>query len=124
MAYLLDTHVLLWWLAGAAMSVEAEYAISDAATPAYVSSVSAWEISIKQGKGRLVVPDDLPQLIADSGIEVLTVRWSHAWESGALPTIHQDPFDRLLVAQARVEGLTLITADQRLRQYDVPIIPA
>lgn len=124
MAYLLDTHVLLWWLAGTEMSVEAEQVIGDASRTVYLSSASAWEISIKQAKGRLVVPDDLLDLIAASGIEILTVRWSHAWESGALPAIHQDPFDRILVAQARIEGLTLVTADQRLRAYGVSIIPA
>lgn len=124
MAYLLDTHVLLWWLAGTEMSVEAEQVIGDASRMVYLSSASAWEISIKQAKGRLVVPDDLLDLIAASGIEILTVRWSHAWESGALPAIHQDPFDRILVAQARIEGLTLVTADQRLRAYGVSIIPA
>lgn len=124
MAYLLDTHVLLWWLAGTEMSVEAEHVIGDASSTVYLSSASAWEISIKQAKGRLVVPDDLLDLIAASGIEILTVRWSHAWESGTLPAIHQDPFDRILVAQARIEGLTLVTADQRLREYGVSVIAA
>ncbi len=123
-AYLLDTHVLLWWLAGTDMSTEAEHVIGDAANTVYLSSASAWEISIKRAKGRLTVPDDLLALVAEAGIEILTVRWSHAWASGELPAIHQDPFDRLLVAQAQVEGLTLVTADALLADYGVPLIRA
>lgn len=122
--YLLDTHVMLWWLAGADMSAEAEQVIDDASHEVFLSSASAWEMSIKQSKGRLTVPADLTRLIADAGIQVLTVRWAHAWAAGQLPGHHQDPFDRLLIAQAQSEGLTLVTADARLHSYAVPIIAA
>ena len=124
MGYLLDTHVLLWWLAGDDISTEAEHVIADAGNAVFLSSASAWEMSIKSAKGRLTVPDDLSRLIAEAGVEILTVRWAHAWAAGQLPDLHADPFDRLLIAQAQAEGLTLITADARLGVYQVPIIAA
>lgn len=124
MRLLLDTHVLLWWLAdderlarGAASDL-----IRDAENDTVVSAVSAWEISIKQALGKLAAPYDLPEQIVASGFQELPVTIRHSMAAGALPAHHQDPFDRMLIAQALAEQLTLVSADRRMALYDVPLI--
>jgi PIN domain nuclease of toxin-antitoxin system len=87
----------------------------------YVSAASIWEVEIKRAVGRLRAPEDLTARVDDSGYERLPITFEHAREAGRLPLHHRDPFDRVLVAQARLDGLTLMTADQRLARYDVPI---
>jgi PIN domain nuclease of toxin-antitoxin system len=118
MRYLLDTHVLLWWLDGTDLSEAALEVLSDSRSEVFVSPVSAIEMSIKSSRGRVSVPDDLPHLISDSGFETLTIRWEHAWRAGQLPWHHRDPFDRLLLAQALVDDLTIMTRDPALVAYD------
>jgi PIN domain nuclease of toxin-antitoxin system len=116
---LLDTHALLWWLDGDdRLAQEAAEAIADAELVA-VSAASAWEISIKQALGTLDGPVDLPAEMATNGFTELPVTVAHALAAGALPPHHADPFDRVLVAQARLEGLTLVTRDARLADYGI-----
>jgi len=124
--YLLDTHVLLWWLDDPALlSQGARSAIVEPDNRVIVSIASVWEIAIKTTLGKLEVPEDLAEMIEDSGFELLSITYSHAWAVKELPLEHhKDPFDRLLVAQAKVEGLTLITRDENLKQYGIPIIEA
>lgn len=88
----------------------------------YVSAATVWEIEIKRALGRLRAPDDIAARVDDSGYERLTITFEHAAEAGRLPRHHGDPFDRMLVAQARLEGLTLVTADESIRRYDVPVL--
>jgi len=125
MNLLLDTHTLLWWLDDAALlSIGAREAISDAQNPTFVSAVSVWEIVIKRALGKLVVPPELEDVLAREPFRRLDVTAAHAFEVGRLPKHHGDPFDRMLVAQCRSEGLTLVTRDAVLARYDVPILRA
>lgn len=87
-----------------------------------VSVASVWEIEIKRAKGRLVAPLDIADRAISEGLDPLSITIDHAREAGRLPLHHSDPFDRMLVAQARVEGLTLATADMTLARYDVPVL--
>lgn len=91
--------------------------------PVFVSAATIWELEIKLASGRLRSPGDFAWLVADAGFEPLAFNFEHAREAGRLPRHHGDPFDRMLVAQARIEGLTLATADEELGRYDVPILP-
>ena len=123
MRLLLDTHVLIWWDEGARLSRDARSAIEDA-EQVYVSAVSGWEIAIKTALGRLRPLRSVAEAIEDSGFEELPVRLRHAAALATLPTHHRDPFDRILVAQALVDGLTLITRDVALDAYKAPFIRA
>lgn len=124
MRYLLDTHVLLWWVEGIPMENPAEQVLNDFGNDILVSVISPWEIAIKESKGRLQPPSDLPQLIADSGFDILPVRWGHARRIASLPNHHGDPFDRMLIAQALEEDCAIVTRDRHLQNYGVPTIPA
>ncbi|MBC8091793.1 MAG: type II toxin-antitoxin system VapC family toxin [Pseudonocardia sp.] len=125
MRLLLDTHALLWWLGelprlGAAARIE----IGSPASEVHVSAVTATEISIKQAIGKLDAPDDLPEQLSLNGFSELPLTVRHGLAVAELPLLHGDPFDRMLIAQARVEGLTLVTADRKISAYDVPILSA
>lgn len=124
MNLLLDTHVLLWWLDdNPALSKTARTAIREASNSVLVSAATAWEISIKQAIGKLDAPDDLEIAVGASRFQPLPITTlAHAIAAGRLPRHHDDPFDRMLVAQARIEGLTLVTHDSRIRAYDVPTL--
>ncbi len=89
-----------------------------------VSAVSIWELEIKRAVGKLKLPGDPAALVDYSGFDRLQITFEHASAAGRLPLHHRDPFDRMLIAQARVEGLTLITADEQLGAYDVPLLVA
>ena len=120
MRLLLDTHVLLWWLADdAALSPVAREAIADEDSEVWVSAASAWEISIKRALGKLSGPNDLVEKLVENHFDPLPILVADALEAGSLPPHHDDPFDRMLVAQARLSGLTLVTHDARIRAYDV-----
>jgi PIN domain nuclease of toxin-antitoxin system len=121
---LLDTHVVLWWLVDDPSLPEEVKSLVDHEPDVLVSAASLWEIGIKQSLGKIVAPDDLPERVRDSGFRELSIGFAHAIAAGRLPMIHRDPFDRMLVAQARCEGLTLVTRDPWCRRYDVPILPA
>lgn len=124
MRLLLDTHVLLWWLGGRAISKAAGDAIADPDNEADVSAASAWEIAIKKAIGKLAAPDDLEDQIRDGGFTPLPIRIDHALVAGELPRHHDDPFDRMLAAQATVEGLVVVTRDRRFADYGVQVLPA
>ncbi|HUZ54128.1 MAG TPA: type II toxin-antitoxin system VapC family toxin [Streptosporangiaceae bacterium] len=90
----------------------------------HISAATGWEVSIKQAIGKLAEPADLPERIRGSGFRELPISVDHAIAAGRLPPLHRDPVDRMLVAQARCEDLTLVTRDPRCQQYDVAILPA
>ena len=118
MRILLDTHVLLWWLNDDPKLSAEGRAIIVAADEAYVSAASIWEATIKAGLGKLDV--DIAQLVAEiarGGFRELPITFAHAAMVRDLPELHRDPFDRILIAQALVEPLQLITCDAVLRQY-------
>lgn len=125
MIALLDTHALLWWLFDdPRLGPEARDVIGDPANVVFVSAVSVWEIAIKRAVGKLEAPHDVPDRIDDAGFERLPVGFDHAERVGTLPRHHGDPFDRLLIAQALVEGATLVTSDRRIHDYEVPRLAA
>lgn len=125
MRLLVDSHVLLWWLDGASrLSPTAADAMAGGTNELLVSAASVWELSIKQSVGKLRVSADLHEHALRQGFSELPVTGVHACAVRDLPFHHRDPFDRLLIAQARVEGLTLVTADRAMSAYDVPILPA
>ncbi|CAN5143224.1 type II toxin-antitoxin system VapC family toxin [soil metagenome] len=122
MRLLLDTHVLLWWLADDPnLSRSASRAIAEA-DRVVVSAASAWEIGVKQAIGRLTGPDDLEGEMATNRFDALAISVRHALHAAALPQLHSDPFDRMLVAQAQLETLTLVTADQSILRYEVDLL--
>ena len=124
MSVLLDTHVLLWWLEDdKRLSLPARDAIL-AAEEVRVSAASVWEIAIKRALGRLDVPADYLDYVEQTSFRPLPITFQHAELAGALPRHHDDPFDRMLVAQARIEGLTLVTADRRLGDYGIALLSA
>jgi len=118
---LLDTHVFLWWRAGREMRAEAMDAIR-AADDVFVSAASAWEVSIKAAIGKLRLTASFADGVAQSGFVPLPINLHHAAVAGELPPHHRDPFDRMLLAQARLERLTLISHDRRLEPYGSAII--
>lgn len=125
MKLLLDTHSFLWWMGNAReLGPKARHAISDAASSVFVSAASAWEIAIKREKGTLQAPEDIRSWIAKSAFLELSIDIEHGIAAGELPGHHRDPFDRVLVAQARIEQMSLVTADPVLVRYDVLILPA
>jgi PIN domain nuclease of toxin-antitoxin system len=120
---LLDTHVLIWWDEGRRLAPVARRAIEEADT-VYVSAASAWEVAIKIGLGRLRPTRTVEQAATESGFLELPITFRHAERVAALPAHHRDPFDRLLIAQAEVEELTLVTRDPLFGRYPVDIIEA
>jgi len=124
-SYLLDTHTLLWALEEhPRLGAVAHRTIVDPREAVLVSTASVWEISIKAASGKLDAPDDLAVALAATDLGVLPITLDHALAAGRLPLHHRDPFDRMLVAQARVEGHVLVTADRALAAYDVEVLPA
>ena len=122
MRLLLDTHVLLWWLADdPSLSRSARDAIADSTTDVIVSAASVWEIAIKRALGKLEAPDDLLDAMKASDFDSLPITADHALAAGALPPHHTDPFDRMIVAQAQSEALVLVSTDPRLAAYDVAL---
>ena len=126
MRLLLDTHVLLWWLADdRRLKASERRAIADSDALVYVSAVTVWEIAIKRSLGRLDLDvEALEQELHAGGMLELSINWRHAKTTAALPHHHHDPFDRMLVAQAQTEGLTLVTYDKAFADYDVALLPA
>jgi PIN domain nuclease of toxin-antitoxin system len=117
---LVDTHALLWWLVDdPLLSQAARETIANPANTPLVSTASVWEMAIKRSLGKLETPDDLPARIAGEGFDWLPVSPEHAWQVRNLPPHHRDPFDRLLVAQALVDRLPVVTGDAQFGAYGV-----
>lgn len=123
MNLLLDTHIVLWWLADDPALADDLKDRLDHEPSVYVSVASIWEVAIKQAIGKLPGPADLPDRIRDSGFTPLPISSEHAMTAARLPPHHRDPFDRMLVAQAECENLTLVTADANCQKYGISVLP-
>lgn len=120
MNLLLDTHVLLWWLDEAErLSSKARNAIIEPDNLVYLSAVVVWECRIKQALGKLKLPPQFEEVLSAESFSTLDVTTAHAHGIAELPPLHRDPFDRMLVSQAHLERLTLVTADDILRSYPI-----
>ncbi|GAA1149706.1 type II toxin-antitoxin system VapC family toxin [Streptomyces hebeiensis] len=122
MKLLLDTHVVLWWLDDSPELSDEVKDLLDTEPSVHVSAVTPWEIAIKQSLGKLKGPEDLAERVRDCQFGGLPVTAGHGVRAGRLPAHHRDPFDRILVAQAQVEGMTLVTRDKWIPEYDVPVM--
>ncbi len=124
MTLLLDTHLVLWWMAGEAsrISKKALAALGSDGIEPVVSAVTIWEAAIKRGLGKLDAPGDLLSQLERAGVELLPVTPRHADQVASLPLHHRDPFDRLLVAQAMLEGLPFVSDDEWVRRYDIEVV--
>ena len=122
--YLLDTHVFIWLVTRRSrLSREADAVIIDPANRVFVSIASIWEISIKVGLDKMQpLPGEPEELMRVTGLIQLDINVDHAKQTGRLPLHHRDPFDRMLIAQAQVDGLILVTDDRRIQRYDVSIL--
>ncbi len=125
MKLLLDTHIVVWWGEGSPRLAPAiRAAVTDPANEVFVSAVFWWELAIKASKGHLAIPLGLRQRLRQDGFRDLPITAEHALGVARLPALHRDPFDRLLIAQALAEGLVLVTHDDILTRYDVPVLEA
>ena len=125
MRLLLDTHTLLWLISdNPEVSPNVREAVNDPDNEVFVSVASVWEISIKRSRGRLDAPENLVEQLKDSDYTTLLVNLDHADRAGRLPMHHRDPFDRMLVAQAQVEDLVLVTRDRFIPRYEVQTLTA
>lgn len=123
MRLLIDTHIWLWSLLGSKRLPSAfEQALLDSDNEVFVSVAVAWEIFVKKGMGRLEAPDRLYEYIAASGFKDLPIVFEHAEQTLDLPLHHRDPFDRMLIAQAQVEDMVLVTVDPQIAKYDVRLL--
>jgi PIN domain nuclease of toxin-antitoxin system len=123
MNLLLDTHILLWWLDdNALLPVNAREAIADTDNLAILSAAVIWEIRIKQGIGKLEIAPNFYDVIKEQGFEMLAITSDHAYAVGDLPKHHRDPFDRILIAQAMLEGFTIVTHDAIFNKYPIPVL--
>jgi len=123
MNLLLDTHIILWWLDNNNKLLDKYFsAIADSNNICYISSAVIWEISIKSALGKLEIPDNFTDILQQEGFSELPVSWNHAAMVRQLPFYHKDPFDRLIIAQAIIEDLTLLTVDKVIPEYEVKIL--
>lgn len=121
--FLLDTHIFVWAMEGSKLLPESiKNKIADPNNKIFVSVASIWEIVIKRNLKKIKVAFDIETSIGKAGIEVLAIEASHALETEKLPPHHKDPFDRMLVAQAIVEKLMIITEDEKIKKYDVSVL--
>jgi PIN domain nuclease of toxin-antitoxin system len=125
MKLLLDAHVLLWWLSGdGRLGGKARAAIVEPRNAVFVSAATAWEIAVKRALGKLRAPGDIEDWLARNNFRPLPIQVREAIAAGELPLHHRDPFDRLLVAQARLGGMRIVTKDENIASYDVGVLPA
>ena len=122
MNLLLDSHAVVWFTTDDPKLPDRVRVALDTAESAAVSAASIWELEIKQALGRLHIDADLAERVIASGLTPLPITFEHAVAAARLPRHHADPFDRMLVAQARLDGLTLVTGNRHVRQYDVPVL--
>jgi PIN domain nuclease of toxin-antitoxin system len=123
---LLDSHTFLWWVSNApALKKRARTLIADTRNGCYLSHASAWEMAIEASLGKLTLPSTVEQFVMDqcaiNGFRLLPVTLAHIGLVEQLPFHHRDPFDRLLVAQARIEGMTLVSRDPTLKAYGISL---
>ena len=123
MNLLLDTHTLIWWVSGERLSEAASEAIRNPDNLAGVSAATVWEIAIKQTLGKLTVDGDLDAVLAED-FEPVPITFDDARRAGGLPQVHRDPFDRMLVAQAQLRGLVVVSRDPIFESYDVELLVA
>jgi len=121
-AQLLDSHALLWFVEGDSTRIDVGLRRRIEARATAVSVASLWEIAIKVAIGKLKAPDDLPERVEQLGFELLPITADHAWQVRQLPHHHHDPFDRMLIAQAQVERMPIVTADPSFEPYGVPVV--
>ena len=119
--FLVDTHVLLWFWHGDPRISAAHVGILQSEAEIFCSMASLWEIAIKVGRGKLKTVDRPHESLAETGITILAIEVAHVEAVGRLAPHHADPFDRMLVAQAIVEGMTILTADDAIRRYEVAV---
>lgn len=125
MKILLDTRILLWWLADSpSLSTRARELIADPDNAVFVSAVTLWEIWLKQSLGKLRLPADFEERLAGESFERLPLLAAHTREVASLPWRHRDPFDRMLIAQARASGLSFLTADEVAATYGESVLLA
>lgn len=125
MQYLLDTHVALWWLTDPTqLSKKAYDIISDKENSISVSSVSFWELAIKSSLGRVTIPHNLLSILGHNNINILPMVAEEALSIVDLPDLHKDPFDRMLIAQAKYNGMIFITRDEAIQNYPITFIKA
>ena len=125
MNLLLDTHVLLWWLDDdPTLGEKARDMITDGSNLAFVSAAVIWEIRIKEAIGKLSIPKNFKGVLDQQPFEMLDITAEHAHMISALPLYHRDPFDRMLIAQAKVERLSLVTRDVHFKKYKIQILKA
>ena len=125
MTFLLDTHVLIWALENnPTLSGKAREAIIDGGNLIYVSVASIWEMAIKKNLGKLDVPDNLAEELSLHRFKTLPITAEHATRIETLPDYHKDPFDRMLIAQAKHESFTLVTRERQIAKYDVTVLQA
>lgn len=129
MRYLIDTHVWLWLLTDSQrIRADLRAELADPSTERVLSAASSWEIAIKSGSGRLELPEPPERYVPDrmrrSAVTGLAVTHAHALRVATLPPHHRDPFDRLLIAQAQIESIPIVTVDAAIRAYDVTVIDA
>lgn len=122
MRLLLDTHIVLWAMADDARLPAALRDAIAQAEALFISAATVWEVAIKSGLGKLDVPPDLFDRALAAGAQPLPITWTHARAVAGLPPHHADPFDRLLIAQARTDGLALVSVDRQFRAYDVALL--
>jgi PIN domain nuclease of toxin-antitoxin system len=121
MKLLLDTHVFLWWDSRDVRLPESLHAaIASPRNEVFVSAVTVWEIAIKRASGKLIFGRPVAKSIEEYGFSSIPITIHHAEWAGGLPQLHRDPFDRLLVAQAHLEGMVLVTVDAQILRYQVP----
>jgi PIN domain nuclease of toxin-antitoxin system len=122
MRLLPDTHAMLWLLGDdARLSERAAHLLTDPSNDVLLSAAVVWEVAIKRSLEKLAAPDGFASLLLDAGATSLAVSVEHAWAMQSLPWHHRDPFDRLLVAQAKLEGAVLVSGDERMSAYDVKV---
>jgi PIN domain nuclease of toxin-antitoxin system len=119
---LLDTHVFLWWRLDSTRLKPPARRVIASSDQVFVSAVSAWEAALKRGLGRLKMQEPFAWMVTDSGFAELPLTVAHVEQFAVLPQLHSDPFDRMLIAQARAEAATLVTHDRQFQEYDVPIV--
>jgi len=125
MRLLLDSHVVLWAMSSPErLRKSTQQALVSPQNEVFVSAATLWELRLKVGKGKLHLPENFAETLADQDFNEISVSWNHTNELHLLPAIHADPFDRLLLAQARAEGLTFVTADRLCLQYPQPLMKA